>query len=393
MAPDWYFNDIRKSYFMKNFYAIFSVVFFLVTSAVTAQSFKWNNYPAGSTSSNHNNNGVNMGVNVNGTGLSSGFPKYNSGGGGNLATTVNWSNKTSKVTYTFNFSKPLIGMTFLLFDVDQTSSWDDKLTITGYRANNTAIYPSISGTSYTVVYGSNHNIVEGKSNNDEYDEDPVVVSFDATPLKSLTIEYSAGSSSPNNPASQVVGFGSLIYENVLPLKLMSFRADKKNNAAELKWDTENQENFSHFEIERAASADASFEKVATMNATTTSEGSYSYTDINAFRLMQKAFYRLKMVDKDGSFTYSAVVVLVFDNAPSIIVSPTLLTAGEMISVNTTGDGREKYEVKLFDMSGRMLTQQAGSNRIQLSTARLLKGMYIVSVTGANETKSFRVMVQ
>ncbi len=334
-----------------------------------------------------------MGVNVNGTGLSSGFPKYNSGGGGNLATTVNWNNKTSTVTYTFNFSKPLIGMSFLLFDVDQASGWDDKLTITGYRANNTAIYPSISGTSYTVVYGANHNIVEGKNNNDEYDEDPVVVSFDATPLKTLTIEYSAGSSSPSNPASQVVGFGSLVYENVLPLKLMSFRADKKNNAAELKWETENQENFSHFEIERASSVDGSFEKIATLNATSTPEGSYSYTDGNAFRLMQKAFYRLKMVDEDGGFTYSAVMSMAFDNAPSVIVSPTLLNAGEMISVSITGDAREKSEVKLFDMSGRMLSQQTGSNRIRLSTARLLKGMYIVSVAGAAETRSFRVMVQ
>ncbi|MBI3137619.1 MAG: T9SS type A sorting domain-containing protein [Sphingobacteriales bacterium] len=378
---------------MKNFYAILSFLFIFVTSTVTAQNFKWNNYPAGSTSSSQNNNGINMNVNVSGNGLSSGFPKYNSNGGGNLATTVNWNNRTSTVTYTFNFSKPLIGMTFLLFDVDQTSSWDDKLTITGYRANNTAIYPMISGTSYAIVYGTNHNIVEGKKNNEEYDEDPVVVSFDATPLKSLTIVYSAGSSSPSNPASQVVGFGALVYENVLPLKLMSFRADKKNNAAELKWETENQENFSHFEIERAASADASFEKIATLNATSTSEGSYSYTDGNAFRLMQKAFYRLKMVDEDGGFTYSAVMTMAFDNAPSVIVSPTLLNAGEMISVNITGDAREKFEVKLFDMSGRMLSQQTASNRIQLSTARLLKGMYIVSVAGATETRSFRVMVQ
>ena len=76
-----------------------------------------------------------------------------------------------------------------------------------------------------------------------------------------------------------------------------------------------------------------------------------------------------------------------------MVTPNLLNAGEMISVNIAGNNQSKYDVKLFDMSGKMISQQAGNSRMQIATAGLRKGMYIVSVSNQFEAKSFRVMVQ
>lgn len=378
---------------MKKLYATLSIVTILAAFAVNAQSFTWNNYSNGSTSSSHSNSGITMSVGINGNGMSAGYPRYNSNGGGNLASTVDWSNKTSTVTYTFTFSKPVIGLTFLLFDVDQTSSWDDKLTITAKKVNNHTVYPSISGNSYTVVTGTNHNIIEGSANNENFANAPAVVSFGNEPVKTLTIVYGAGSSSPSNPVSQVVGFGSMVYENVLPVTLVSFKAEKKNNTTDLKWETENQDKFSHFELERSVNGSDQFEVIAKIPATSTSSASYTHTDAGAARLTQKAFYRLKMVDIDGEFKYSSVVVVTFENNPGVMVAPTLLNAGENITVNIAAGNQSRYEVKLLDMSGRILATQQGNSRMQFSTAGFRKGMYMVNISNENGSKTVRVMVQ
>lgn len=379
---------------MKKFYSILVLATLFVTVNVNAQSFPWSSHTKGSKSSVQAQGGITRNFNLTGNGTEIDYPQYINSGGGNLATSVNWSNKTTTVTMTITFSKPLVGVTFLLFDIDQsTGSWDDKLTITGTNETNATVYPALTGNAYSTVSGTNRNIIEGTSNNLTYTNAPAVASFSSRYVKTITIVFGVGSSSPSNPNSQVVGIGGIVYENVLPIDLMWFKADKKNNTSDLKWQTENQEGFSHFEIERSANGTDDFTSIATIQATNAVTGTYNYTDLNAARLSQKAYYRLKMVDQDGQFKYSAVVVVSFDNAASVMVTPNLLNAGEMINVNIAGNNQSKYDVKLFDMSGKMISQQAGNSRMQIATSGLRKGMYIVSVSNLTETKSFRVMVQ
>ncbi len=378
---------------MKKFY---SIIFFAIiaSSVINAQSFPWSGHTKGSKSSVHTQGNISRTFNLTGNGTESNYPQYNNQGGGNLATSVNWSNKTTAVTMTLTFSKPLVGVTFLLFDVDQsTGNWDDKLTISAKNETDNTVYPTLTGNSYSTISGENRNIIEGNDNNTTYTNAPALASFGSGYIKSVTIVFSAGSSSPSNPNSQVVGIGGVVFENVLPIDLMSFKADKKNMTTELKWQTENQEGFSHFELERSSNGTADFDSIASIPATTATSGNYSFIDANAARLSQKAYYRLKMVDQDGQFKYSAVVVVTFENAASIMVTPNLLNAGEMISVNIAGNNQSKFDVKLFDMSGKMISQQAGNSRMQIATAGLRKGMYIVAVSNQTEAKSFKIMVQ
>lgn len=379
---------------MKKFYSILILSILVVNTKGFAQSFPWNTHSKGSKSSVYTQGSLTRNFSLTGSGTDSDYPQYNSGGGGNLATSVNWSNRTTTVTMTITFNKPLMGVTFLLFDVDQNNgNWDDKLTITATNETNNNIYPTLNASSYAEVTGANNNILEGKSNNSSFSNAPSMASFGSQYVKTVTIIFSAGTSSPSNPTNQVIGIGGVVYESVLPIDLISFKADKKNNTTDLKWQTENQDNFSHFELERSANGTDEFSTIARIEATKATTGNYNHTDANAARLSQKAYYRLKMVDMDGQFKYSAVVVVTFDNAASIMVTPNLLNAGEMISVNIAGNNQSKYEVKLFDMSGKMISQQTTNSRMQIATAGLRKGMYIVSVNNLTEAKSFKIMIQ
>jgi Secretion system C-terminal sorting domain len=381
---------------MKKFYPLLVLLAMsLITMKTSAQLFQWTGYTAGATSySVNSNDGAAMSVSVSGTGLSAGYPLYSSSYGGFLATTVDWSNKTSSVTYTVTFSRPLSGVSFLLYDVDQTSTWDDKVTISAKNYMNTNVYPNITGNSYSTVSGSNNSSIEGNTNNTSFSNAPANVSFGATPIKSFTIVYSAGANSPSNPASQVIGFSAVNFWSILPIDLLSFKAEKKNTAVELKWEAENQINFSHFEVERSSTATGSFTKIGLVQASAASTGNYTYTDATAARYMENAYYRLKMIDIDGTFKYSPVVMVSFENAGTVSIRPSLLSAGETITVFISGNSQVKSDVKLFDMSGRMIAQKNQVyGQVQLETTTLKKGIYIINVSNGVAAQSFRAVIQ
>lgn len=380
---------------MKKIYTLIATVLiaFSINNAA-AQAFSWNNYTAAGTSYSNTSNGITMSVAVTGSGHSSGYPAFQNINGGFLATSVDWANRTTSVTFTITFSKPLLGVIFLLYDVDQASTWDDKVTVSGKNELNATVYPSITANTYSAVSGTDNNMLEGTGNNATFTDAPASVSFGSQSVTSITITYSVGANSPSNPAVQIIGIGNMNFLNLLPIDLISYKAEKKNNGAQLNWITENQVNFSHFEIERSATATGTFEKVGTVAATIATTGNYSFLDASAGHYLEKAFYRLKMVDVDGRAKYSAVAVVSFDNAVVANIRPTVLLAGQPIQVFITGNGQVRATVRLFDISGKMLSQKNEvSGQTQVETNGLQKGTYVVNVLGSSFSKSFRVVVQ
>lgn len=94
---------------------------------------------------------------------------------------------------------------------------------------------------------------------------------------------------------------------VLPLTLKSFSASQPTATTTLlKWTTSSEQNTSHFDIE-ASQSGANFGLIDRVAAAgnSSSDINYSYTHTNPFR--NTTYYRLKMVDIDGKFTYSKIV--------------------------------------------------------------------------------------
>lgn len=93
----------------------------------------------------------------------------------------------------------------------------------------------------------------------------------------------------------------------LPVELSSFTAVSNGRNVELKWSTSTEKNSSAFEIEKKMVSANTWQKIASVKAADLSNStkSYNYTDKNAST--GKYNYRLKMVDNDGTFSYSKVV--------------------------------------------------------------------------------------
>jgi len=95
----------------------------------------------------------------------------------------------------------------------------------------------------------------------------------------------------------------------LPLDLLSFTGERRDKVNDLNWTTANEEGFSHFMVERSAGDFSAWEElgaVAGAREEIASSGSYTFTDASP---LTDNYYRLKMVDLDGSFSYSHIVQL------------------------------------------------------------------------------------
>lgn len=103
----------------------------------------------------------------------------------------------------------------------------------------------------------------------------------------------------NNNLFAVPACGSL---NIpLPVKLISFSAVKQGKAAVVKWSAE-ETAFDRYELERSSDA-LHFQKWAVVAG---GQREYSYTDLFPY---PTTYYRLKMIDQNGSFSYSKVVMV------------------------------------------------------------------------------------
>lgn len=176
--------------------------------------------------------------------------------------------------------------------------------------------------------------------------------------------------------------GTVNIVSVLPLTLTSFTATPQNNTVFTQWQTTNEVNVSHINVQSSIDG-SSFSTMGTVKAK--GGGDYSYTDAALAVGVTKLYYRLESVDKDGSKQYSKIVscLLPFaSKALSIYPNP----VKETLSAQVTATKTEKVMLQIADMQGKILQQQpttlqVGNNTLNLNTTNLVKGSYILLVKG------------
>jgi hypothetical protein len=130
-------------------------------------------------------------------------------------------------------------------------------------------------------------------------------------------------------------------------------------------------NNKYFDIERSADGN-SFAKIGTVDARPGTTSTYTFNDHNP-TLQGINYYRIKQVDKDGTFSYSVVRSVSFGSTGKNLVSPN--PARDFINAFSNEDNTKVY---LYDASGKRMsvnTITKGSVRIDMS--KLPNGMYNV----------------
>lgn len=187
----------------------------------------------------------------------------------------------------------------------------------------------------------------------------------------------------------------------LPLQLLSFTAKKQGtNNVIAEWTTSNEVNVDHFDIELAKGNGTFnqnlFVKIGELQATgnnQTIQQSYNFTDPepnkNGIR-----YYRLKIVDRDGRFTYSPVRPVVFSNDMVWQVYPN--PSNSVFNLIYQAQDGEAVTIKVYDVNGRVVKQQQtiATGFMQKATIDLTTaGLYLLEVSAGETRRSFKITKQ
>ncbi|MDH7461760.1 T9SS type A sorting domain-containing protein [Chitinophagaceae bacterium 26-R-25] len=185
-------------------------------------------------------------------------------------------------------------------------------------------------------------------------------------------------------------------QTILPLNLISFVGYLNNSTSELNWVTAQEVNTDHFVVQRSNDG-GTWKAIATMPAKGNNSASAKYStsdDVSA--LSGTVYYRLQMVDHDGSYSYSKTISLHLIN-PGTTTWPNPFT--NEINVSIYLNDNTAVEARLYDLNGKMVfskTQPAtkGMNRIQLDGLSNLKsGMYMIELRNGSTVHFSRILTK
>jgi hypothetical protein len=186
----------------------------------------------------------------------------------------------------------------------------------------------------------------------------------------------------NNNTNPVNYTATFTISSITPVTLQSFTAAHYNNAALLKWTDDNEINNKGFEIERSVDG-KNFSDIGWQDSKDASTNIYNYTD-NSLLNVSEVFYRLKMIDNDGSFKYSIVIPVNL----SVLMPLTVQSNGNELTVHVSGLTQGNYSLQLFSFDGKLTNAKSlkvsGSNTsatqsILISTNNFAKGVMIITL--------------
>ncbi|MCF8253642.1 MAG: T9SS type A sorting domain-containing protein [Bacteroidia bacterium] len=186
----------------------------------------------------------------------------------------------------------------------------------------------------------------------------------------------------------------------LPVKLTRFEAIRNSSDALLYWNTSSEVNSKAFEIERSADG-SKFEKIGTLKAAGNSSKllSYQFEDVQAANAYanKMAYYRLKMVDVDGSFDYSNVRVVDFNDAKDAEIKVFPNPFSDKLTITLSSISSENVQVEIVDLFGKVVAQQSQSLSVSNpevlvpSLSKLSNGVYIIRIISGSDVHTRKLI--
>lgn len=161
----------------------------------------------------------------------------------------------------------------------------------------------------------------------------------------------------------------------LPVTLMNFNCTRNNKTAELVWNTSMELNVNRFEIQRKIAG--KFQTVGLVVAKNSPIGSsYAFNEINTASELSE--YRLKIVDNDNSFKYSAIKTLKgIKGADEMEVYPMPSKGNVTIRMNEIN---KNASVEIINLSGSVIKKISNNSSNVFVFNDLQNGFYIVKYT-------------
>jgi trimeric autotransporter adhesin len=186
---------------------------------------------------------------------------------------------------------------------------------------------------------------------------------------------------------------------VLPVELLSFKAEKKADKTLVQWETVQEKNLSNYIVERSDDGrnfkPIGFEKPKAKNET--EKAAYSFLDdspeigINYYRLQSKGV-------RKEDFKYSKIVSLDFGLGIKAKTFPNPFTAELNVEIDIEQGVKGEVTVDMFDTSGKqVLTKKLNAEGRKLNfdvpTEGLVPGSYVIRIKNGSYTWQHKITKQ
>ena len=264
-------------------------------------------------------------------------------------------------------------VTFFGGQIDELSMWSGVLTPAQIAANmNGGLNPSQA--NLLAYYNFNEGIANGNNNT------PILVNK----LNDATSNGNDGTL--NNFALNGNTSNWVSVSVVLPINLINFSGTKKDGYNLLQWSTASEQNSSYFEVQRSENG-TDFSTIAKVTAAGNSSivKNYQYSDDQISSSSLIYYYRLKMVDIDGSGKYSSIIFI--RNSVNGLTTVYPNPAINQITINVADQSLINTQVIMTDLSGKVLQRiSLNQTTTQVDISNFAKGMYILKFTNGSSIK-------
>lgn len=202
----------------------------------------------------------------------------------------------------------------------------------------------------------------------------------------------------------ISGFSTFYFGSTniaLPVELIDFSGSVVDlSSIVVKWKSENESNLSHFIVEKSKDG-FSFSNIGSVQATGNNSSSMAYSFLDNGALTEQSaivYYRLKMIDFDGTFTYSSIISFKSSVSAGIItVSPNPVIDNARVSIMPSVSGIIKC--KLFDNTGRVIMEKklqvvkGVESIILINMETVSSGIYIIKIEGEGLQSQLKIHKQ
>ncbi len=256
-----------------------------------------------------------------------------------------------------------------------TNNWDSigvinfqtPLTPTGFRAltgttagSTVTLYTSPSSKLYSILDATGYNVA---------------------PTASLVEVYT----NPTNTAIR----GAQVVPTILPLRLLSFNAAKnENGTAKVWWNVNGDDDVKTYIVEKSLNA-KDYNSFATLTAT----GKNTYEINDNVELKSTTYYRVKFLNKNGTFSYSNVVAVTPRKSVGLEVFPNPVRNNLVISYKAVS---KEASLSITNLQGKNVNStaiKAGTTQTSIDISKLVNGTYIVTFLDADGNKTSKTIIK
>ena len=175
----------------------------------------------------------------------------------------------------------------------------------------------------------------------------------------------------------------------LPVRLLSFNASKTDdNKAKVWWVVAGEVDMLNYVVEKSTNG-----KEFNLFATVAAKGNTNYEAIDNVTLTTTTYYRVKFVNKNGTFTYSNTVAVTPKKSVKLEVFPNPVQNNLIVSYPKTNTNAN---IRITGIDGKIMMNievKAGNTQTSFDISTLKTGSYIVVFNDAEGNKTTKTIIK